>query len=640
MQRIILYILLCGSLLPGAFRAGAQSAEIANLRSSLPFAKDSMAYVDMLNQLGMYYHLSNIDSCFLLATKAREIAVRLHYKRGEAGALKNLGIVYGQQFSIQQAIAYEKAAMALYLASGDSANVCHMMNNLSIDYEAEGNKPLELYYEQQAMAWGSRLSNDSMYSLVLSNYIIKCSKDSTKQHAVKWAYDQLRSITARYPYSREWLYARMFEAVTLLKQGHGEQGEVLINKVADTAIQKGFLHLGIAAYFRVLDDFIPMGYPADSVLYAAKIFKLSQRAGYYELMMKMLPYLYRHYEKVNDADNIAYYGNGLRQLALHQLTLQRQRGGINYLEYFMKEQEMQSLQLRNQVQQQAIERSNLERVTRRILIWFLAALLVLLIGITIVYYRYYRNSRRYELRVDNMNKSIAEKNRLLRSNDDFKNKLISVIAHDFRDPLNNIIRMAAMLQAHSLDKPSMEQLTSQIADSAAETLAVFDNILRWIKSQLSGFIYAPAPCNIYSMMTEALPSIQHAAQEKKVSISIQVPDDIQVAAEREMLQFVHRSLLNSAIGFSTPGGQVQVLTTEEAGAVKVWVKVLQINITAAMLPHLFEYRGTSYYKGFRRHDAELALVICKDFMDKMGGHISAAPEKQGFAFVYELPSFH
>ncbi len=619
----------------------AQLKEIAALRNSLPQVTDSIEYVDMLNQLGMYYHLNNIDSCFWFATHAREIATRLAYRKGEAGALRNLGIVYSQQQNLRQAIAYELSALELYRSLGDSASVCHIMNNLSIDYEDDGDTIMERYYLNQAMAMGNRLANDSMYSLVLSNYILEYMQDSTRQDSVTWAYHKLQGITARYPYSREWLYAKMFEAVNLLRQGQGQQGERLINSIADTALQKGYLHLAIEAYSRIIDNFIPLGYKADSIPYMGKIFTLSQKAGYYEQMMTMLPFLYRYYAATKDVRQTAYYGQGALALANHQLALRKSRLEINYLEYFLKEQELQSLQLRNQVQQQAIEQNNLHRATRRTLIWLLGALLLLLISFTTVYYRYYRSSRQYERRLAGMNAAISEKNCLLRANDDFKNKLISVIAHDFRDPLNNIIRVAAMLQNQTLDKEEMMRTVEQVEASSGKTLAVFDSILRWIKSQLSGFIYAPAPCNVKDMMMEALHSIEPALQEKKVAVKMEAPSHIQVAAEREMLQFVHRTLLNSAVGFSMPGGQVVVQAQEEeAGAVKVLVKVLKVSITAAMLPHLFEYRGTAYYQQYREHDAELALVICKDFMDKMGGHISAARQQEGFAFIYELPSFH
>jgi len=640
MRQIITYLLLCCGTWLGSGRAAAQSQEVADLHASLPHAKDSLEYVDMLNQLGIYHHLGNADSCFWFAAKAREIATRLQYKKGMAGALKNLGIFYSQKLNIQQAIAYEQEALELYRQAGDSANVCHILNNLSIDYEESGDTAREHDYLQRAMSVGSRLSNDSMFSLVLSNYILEYSSDSTRQDAVKWAYQKLRAITARYPYSREWLYAKMFEAIELLKQGQGRQGEQLINDLADTAVQKGFLHLAIAAYFRIINDFIPMGYKADSMAYTARIFRLAEKAGYYDIMMAVLPPLYRHYAVLQDTRHTAYYGHAVLKLARHQLGLRKSSQEINYMRYFLKEQEMRALQLQNQVQRQAIEQSNLQQANRRLLIWGLSGLLLLLLVTAAVYYRFYRSSRQYERRLAAMNITIAEKNRQLRANDDFKNKLISVVAHDFRNPLNNIIRMAALLQTCSLSREEMLRIIAQVENASGKTLAVFDSILRWIKSQLSGFVYAPAPCPVKAMMAEARQGVLQAAGEKQASMAIEVPDDIQVAAEREMLQFVHRSLLHYAVALSAQQGRVAVTAQEAAGAVKVLVTVVRVAAGTVVSGHLFEYRGTAYYQQYKPDDAALALIICRDFMDKMGGHIGARQEGEEVVFAYELPSFH
>lgn len=629
MRQMLTYILL----LLFSYRATAQSREIAALRQSLSKARDSLTYVDLLNQLGMYYHLSNTDSCFWYATKAREIAIRLQYKRGRAGALRNLGIVYSKQLNLSQAIAYEQEALQLYREVGDTASVCHMMNNLSIDYEESGDTAMEHHYLHQAMALGDQLSNDSMFSLVLSNYILEYKTDSTRQDSVKWAHERLHKITARYPYSREWFYARMFDAVLLLKNGDGAAGEMLINRIADTAQQKGFVHLAIEAYYRILDDFIPGGYQADSIVYLEKICRLSQKAGFYDEMMNVLPALYKHYSASGEAGKTALYGNAVFELAKRQLALRRSRQEINYIDYFVKERKLSSLQLDNQVQRQALEQNHLQKANRRLLILLLGGLLLLVAIILIVYYRSYLSSRQYERRLAAMNLAISEKNRLLRANDDFKNKLISVVAHDFRKPLDDIIRMAQLLQTRSLDREEMMHTIDQVQAASGKTLDIFESILRWIKSQLSGFIYAPAPCNIKEMMQEALLSVQTDAAEKGVSISTDIPGTIQVAAEREMLQFVHRSLLNSAVQFSLSGAEITVNAFEEDGAVKVLVKTTQ---TAGneMLP-LFVYRG----KDYKPRDAELTLIICKDFMDKMGGHISANPEGEALVFEYGLPSF-
>ena len=631
MRLMLTYILL----LFFSYRASAQSTEMAALRRDLSHAKDSIAYVDVLNQLGMYYHLNNTDSCFWYATKAREIAVRLKYKKGKAGALRNLGIVCSQKLNLPQAIAYEQEALQLYREAGDSANVCHILNNLSIDYEESGNTAMEHYYLNQAMALGNQLSNDSMFSLVLSNYILEYNTDSTRQDSVEWAHGRLHAITDRYPYSREWFYARIFDAVVLLKNGEGEAGEKLINKVADTARQKGFVHLAIAAYYRMLDDFIPKAYKADSVIYLEKIFRLAQKAGFYDEMMNTLPALYRHYSATKNADKTAAYGKVIAELAEHQLSLRRDRQQMNYTGYFLKERELSALQLDNQVQQQAIDQDNLQKANRRLLVMLLGGLLLLVAIILIVYYRSYLSSRQYERRLASMNFSISEKNRLLRANDDFKNKLISVVAHDFRKPLDDIIRMAVMLQTHSLDREEMMLTIDEVQAASSKTLDIFESILRWIKSQLSGFIYAPSPCNIRDMMQEALLSVQTDAEEKGITIKTDIPGTIQVAAEREMLQFVHRSLLNSAVQFSLPGRQLSLNAFEENEAVKVRVKAENTASTELLLP-LFVYRGRDYKPG----DAELTLIICKDFMDKMGGQISANPEGDGLVFEYVLPSFH
>lgn len=633
--RNIRRLIVCSALLlTGATIARAQSAEIVALRNNLPHAKDSLAYVDILNQLGMYYHLGNIDSCFWFAKQAREIATRLQYRKGEADALKNLGIVYSQKLNLEEAISCEYQALELYRALGDSGNVCHILNNLSIDYESAGNDSLETYYLHRAMDMGARLPNDSMFSLILTTYILEYESDPAKRDSVKWAYDKLRTITKRYPYSREWLYAKMFEAVRLLKQGGGRQGEALINEVALAAQQKGFLHLAIAAYFRIIDDFIPEGYPADSIAYSAKIFELSRKAGYYDLLMFPLGVLYRYYTGRGDAARAAYYGAAVLDLANRQYTVRVSRQEkINYIEYFVKEKEMQSLQLGNRIQQQALEKDSLLRTERHLLTWSLIMLLLLVAAFVIIYYRSYRASRDFERRQQEINADISEKNQLLKQNDDFKNKLISIIANDFKDPLNHIIKVSELLQSRSLSHEQMMETIGQVEISSRKTLVIFDNILRWIKSQLSGFVYAPAPCNIKEMFADALQVMQrNGIQEKRLQVTVDIPEGILVSADREMLQFVHRNLLHSAGALSAPGEQIAVLGRLKDGEVEVRVLSARLAVNAATLSNLFEYRQD-------RQDSELALLICKDFMDKMGGRIGVVATGEGFSFVYSLPSF-
>jgi K+-sensing histidine kinase KdpD len=152
-----------------------------------------------------------------------------------------------------------------------------------------------------------------------------------------------------------------------------------------------------------------------------------------------------------------------------------------------------------------------------------------------------------------------------------------------------------------------------------------------MKSQLSGFIYAPNTCNIKEMMQEALQSIQQEVNDKQLQTVLEIPEGITVAADPEMLQFMHHHLLQQITAFANPGGRIIVKAAQEPRMIKVIIKTGHVIVTPGML-HLFERR---------QHNEGLALIICRDFMDKMGGSIWTATDSTGtFSFIYTLPLFH
>jgi K+-sensing histidine kinase KdpD len=215
---------------------------------------------------------------------------------------------------------------------------------------------------------------------------------------------------------------------------------------------------------------------------------------------------------------------------------------------------------------------------------------------------------------------ISEKNKQLQINDDFKNKLISIIAHDFREPLNNIIKVAVMFK-NNADAASLQEVINQVDTSSRNTLVVFDNILRWIKSQLSGFIYSPMACHLLSFFEEALQSIT-------IKSTLNIADDIFLAGESEMLQFVNRSLFHYAASFSPDNDAINITAVKEADRVKVVITSVAPEITKEKAAGLFvEQDG-------------ITLVICKDFMDKMGGQIWAEKSGTRLQLIYTLPSFN
>jgi len=181
-------------------------------------------------------------------------------------------------------------------------------------------------------------------------------------------------------------------------------------------------------------------------------------------------------------------------------------------------------------------------------------------------------------------------------------------------------------------------LFSRLETKSQHTLHVFDSILRWIRSQLSGFVYTPVVCTPAEMIREALVILKEYSTERRLDIQVDIPEDLQLLADNEMLQFVHRNLLHNAMKFSATGGSIHVTCHVHDGNATISFTDGGKGVDADMLPHLFEYRNRERRHGKANGGAGLALIICKDFMDKMGGSIQGLNNtEKGSTFSYTLP---
>lgn len=598
----------------------AQKSAVQQLRQRLVKEEDSTVYTDVLNELSMKWHLSNADSCFWYAVQARDLANRLNYRKGVADALNNLSIAYALKANIKQAIEYENKALVYYRQLDDNSNVCQVLMNMSVFHSLAGMNETGEQYLYQAMDIGRKLVYDSIYSLVLINYATRFDNDSSRRDSVQWAIRQAKNIAGHYAGCARDLYLiHAFEADNLFRKGEQAKAVAWINSLATQAQKDGLIYVAIDI-LQHIEHYYNAGYQLDVIPYKEKIYALGKIAGYTDLMLPQVISIYRYYAKVHNAPKMAEYGHELWTLTDRQEVMKDSRH-VNYLDYFLKEQELNEWHLSNKVQTEKLARANTQRLARRKLIAFLLGVLMILGGFTFTRYRSYRYLRQQEELLANMNAEISDKNRQLQVQDDFKNKLISVVAHDFREPLQNIIRVAALFKNGDADPLLRQQLIRDTENSSRKTLEIFDNILRWIKSQLSGFVYAPAPCDLSDMFTGVLTDI---------------PEGLQVAGDCEMLHFVHRSLLQGA---ATLGRDIKVVAMQEADRVKVMVISAPTVLTAQQATGLFAYEDAVYSVQGEGEELAMRFIICKDFIDKMGGQIWANVAGEQLQLIYALPSF-
>ena len=143
--------------------------KIDSLQALLQSATDT-SRVNLLNDLGKQYWMSQGDTARLYAWDALKEARKIRYQKGEAEALRIIGWSYRNQGNYMQARAYIKRAIRMFEQIGYEPGLAAALNNLGTVDNATGDYAEGLQAFQRALALFRTLGNQEGEGSVL-NYI-------------------------------------------------------------------------------------------------------------------------------------------------------------------------------------------------------------------------------------------------------------------------------------------------------------------------------------------------------------------------------------------------------------------------------------------------------------------------------------
>jgi signal transduction histidine kinase/streptogramin lyase len=225
-----------------------------------------------------------------------------------------------------------------------------------------------------------------------------------------------------------------------------------------------------------------------------------------------------------------------------------------------------------------------------------------------------------------------------------KDKFFSIIAHDLKNPFNNILGFTQMLKDE--DHPAMDErckrITNQLYISANSTYKLLENLLEWSKSQSNKISFEPQPTSLHTLFQE-ISDIQRS-NSKNVDIQYVLKENISVYVDVNMVKTILRNLISNAVKFSHENGLVTLDAVKNHNTATITITDNGIGIAKENLVKLFDLTqkfslaGTAQEKG-----TGLGLIICKEFVEKHGGQIWAEsnPDSHdggnGSTFKFTLP---
>jgi len=237
------------------------------------------------------------------------------------------------------------------------------------------------------------------------------------------------------------------------------------------------------------------------------------------------------------------------------------------------------------------------------------------------------------------NAEIEDKRQELTRLNTTKDKLFSIIGHDFRSPLNSLKGLLNLIGNKNMSQEEFEHFSGDLRKKIDAIYDNLDNVLNWSVSQLKGIQANPTVIQPFVLTEEVFDLYQEMARTKGVELINSINPDITAFADKEQIRLVLRNLISNALKFTSARGFVRLAADWEEDMVQISVEDSGIGMSTDDMQRLFvkdslwSIQGTQNEKGLG-----LGLLLCKEFIEKNQGSLTVSSEQGvGTTFRFTLP---
>lgn len=276
-----------------------------------------------------------------------------------------------------------------------------------------------------------------------------------------------------------------------------------------------------------------------------------------------------------------------------------------------------------------------QKQTTNIVLIGVAVLLILVLLI----YRSYRIKRQANRELALKNAEITRQKTELEIMNKTKEKLLSVLSHDLKNPLFGLEGTLHMFLQGALPQDRLQQYVRDLQVRLHNTSDFLENLLQWTKGQLAGIKPGKTSFAAEKVVEDTLNLLDPAAKAKQLLIIPVISSGFTLHADYEMTKVVLRNLITNAIKFSPAGESITVslnrLEQEFIFSVHDNGAGIQGNQKDVFSLMGFSKRGTQGEVG-----SGLGLMLCQEFVEKQGGRIwFESKEGEGTTFYFTLPVY-
>jgi len=235
------------------------------------------------------------------------------------------------------------------------------------------------------------------------------------------------------------------------------------------------------------------------------------------------------------------------------------------------------------------------------------------------------------------NKELMAQKARLKQQTEMQNRIISIIAHDVRNPIASLKQIVDFNRNNDLTDIEAKELMDMAEVHLDGTLDLLSDLLDWGKMQITSNKMEKKPIDLYKMVEEKLCKVYGTAFIKNNKLVNLVDKELVVNSDPNALCFIIRNLISNANKF-TENGIITVYAQREKDKVLISVSDTGVGMNDKVKDNLFEGKGKHSTPGTHKEKGTgLGLLFTKDYIDLLGGTISIKSKiGHGTTFYIEM----
>lgn len=233
---------------------------------------------------------------------------------------------------------------------------------------------------------------------------------------------------------------------------------------------------------------------------------------------------------------------------------------------------------------------------------------------------------------EDFNRMTEELQRVRTLREDFVNSY----SHEFKTPITAIKGFAELLSEPDLTEEERQQYLRIIQDESARLAELTNRTLLLTKLQSQRFLPDQTTFSLDEQIRRCAILCAHSWEEKRLTFSAEL-ESVDCTSNEELLRQVWINLLNNAIRYTPPGGEIGVELRQAGGEAVVRVWDTGSGMTPEVQSHIFE----KYYQGAaedKKQGLGLGLSIVHRIIELTEGRIEVDSQpQQGSSFTVYLP---